>query len=452
MKKKFLGALLMLCVLSALLAALPVTANAAASGIYRYEVSNGEATITDCDTSASGAITIPSELGGCPVTSIGDYAFSSCDRLTGITIPDGVTSIGYGTFWDCTGLTSVTIPGSVTSIGERAFSGCTGLTSITIPDGVTSIGGWAFSSCESFTRITIPDSVTSIGEYAFVDCYGLTSITIPGSVTSIGGYAFYSCYGLTSVTILEGVMSIGEWAFAHCNGLTSITIPDGVTSIGASAFAYCKSLTSITIPGSVTSIGERAFYICMGLTDVYYGGSKEQWGNISIGSDNSHLTQAATHYAANLHYNVNGDIWKTEKAVTDSEFTLTTDLPVRDNYTFLGWAATADAVEAQYQPGDTITVGTEDITLYAVWEQTAYTATTEVNGIFVVTPTGVPVGSSIMLVCYKDGAVVHVGKFEYDGSAAVPFFVNAAEYDTVKVFVWDSVVSMVPVTEPEEVL
>ena len=58
------------------------------------------------------------------VTSIGDYAFQDCSRLTSITIPNSVTSIGYSAFEDCSSLTNITIPNSVTSIGNLAFNGC----------------------------------------------------------------------------------------------------------------------------------------------------------------------------------------------------------------------------------------------------------------------------------------------------------------------------------------
>ena len=281
-----------------------VTAKATTQGDFEYSVWNNKAEITDYTGSAT-QLSIPSELGGYPVTSIGDYAFYYCDSLTSITIPDSVTSIGDSAFQSCDSLASITIPDSVTSIGDDAFYSCNSLTSTTvdvnnafyssdeygvlftrdkttliqypigntrtsytIPASVTSIGYTAFQSCDSLTSITIPDSVTSIGYTAFQSCDSLASITIPDSVTSIGDSAFRYCDSLTSVTIPDSVTSIGDSAFCYCESLTSITIPDSVTSIGEEAFSYCESLTSITFPDSVTSIGDYAFYYCKSLTSI----------------------------------------------------------------------------------------------------------------------------------------------------------------------------------------
>lgn len=157
-----------------------LTASAATSGYYTYEVSNGEATITGVKKSISGNITIPSMLGGYPVKSIANLAFSHCTSLISITIPDSVISIDDEAFSWCDSLKSVTMGNSVTSIGYSAFESCYSLTSITIPNSVTSIGDEAFESCSNLTSITIPDSVTSIGDYAFYFCTSLKNVHYNG--------------------------------------------------------------------------------------------------------------------------------------------------------------------------------------------------------------------------------------------------------------------------------
>ncbi len=219
------------------------------------------------------------------------------DNIKKVVINNGVTKIGDYAFTYCDSLTSVTIPDSVTTIGDSAFFACYSLTSITIPDSVTTIGNYAFGECWSLTNIKIPNSVTTIGDYAFAWCEGLTSVTIPDSVTTIGGWAFFGCDSLTSVTIGDSVTTIGCSAFEHCESLTSVTIPDSVTTISDFAFFDCYSLTSVTIPDSVTTISDFAFFGCNSLTDVYYGGTEEEWNNISIGSANEDLLGATINFA-----------------------------------------------------------------------------------------------------------------------------------------------------------
>ena len=122
------------------------------SGDMVYQASDDAATLVRY-FGADSKVDIPAELGGKPVTSIGDYAFVYCSGLTKVTIPKSVSSIGVGAFGACSNLTKVIIAEGVTSIKDRAFEGCSSLTEVTIPKSVTSIGKMAFYQCEALATV-----------------------------------------------------------------------------------------------------------------------------------------------------------------------------------------------------------------------------------------------------------------------------------------------------------
>ena len=138
-------------------------------------------------------------------------------------------------------ITTIVIENGITSIGMYAFASCESLTSVSIPNTVTKIRGWAFAWCSSLKSVTIPNSVVIMEGNVFYDCISLSSATAPSSLVS----AFSYCINLTSVTISEGV-SIEAHAFENCRNLSSVVIPNSVTSIGNYAFLTCKGLVSIT--------------------------------------------------------------------------------------------------------------------------------------------------------------------------------------------------------------
>ena len=233
------------------------------------------------------------------VTSIGDYAFRSCENLTSVTIPDSVKSIGNDAFFDCTSLTSVNYGGTKSqwkaiTIGSdnyyltHAFIKCTdgiignGNTvtvdsvkyrlnddtaqvisysgtpeNITISEcvsyesytfKVTSIGSSAFSGCTSLASVTIPNSVTTIGCDAFNGCSKLKKIEIPDSVTYIGskafdGTAFYN----TVKNWKDGVLYCGNHLISAKSDVTKITVKASTVSIAAGALDNCKSLKKINV-------------------------------------------------------------------------------------------------------------------------------------------------------------------------------------------------------------
>lgn len=239
------------------------------------------------------------------VSEIGTQAFSSCRGLTGITLPNGILSIEYGTFQFCESLTGIVIPESVRDIKIYAFSYCKNLKKVTIPGNVGSIGVQAFYFCEKLTDLTISNRVTSIGDNAFDGCSSLTSIGIPGSVTSIGEGVFNRCGNLEKISVaannsvyysLDGVIfnrnenkiikypegktdleyqisdinisKIGNDAFSRCHHLTKLTMHNAVKQIGESVFNGCESLESIELSSGLTRIDQFAFYGCRSLDRI----------------------------------------------------------------------------------------------------------------------------------------------------------------------------------------
>lgn len=72
--------------------------------------------------------------------------------------------------------------------------------------------------------------------------------------------------------------------------INTVTFESGVTHIGNYAFSNCSNITMITVPDTVTSIGKNAFANCYNLDSVIYGGTPAEWGNISVGSANTYIT------------------------------------------------------------------------------------------------------------------------------------------------------------------
>ena len=289
--------------------------------------------LTACSTNCSGELIIPSSIEVqnqiCPVTAIGDSAFSACNSLASVVIPDSITSIGNAAFSNCISLVSVTIGSGVSLIGDSAFQGCLSLDWIyfqsqTPPEiteqtfyecpediqiyypkdaednWIIAWQGFDSASCVTLGSLNyalykdgkaflfncdrnysgdliIPSSITvenqtysvcSIRSGAFLNCTTLLNINISDSIVFIGDFVFYNCAALTNIVIPDSVTFIGNNAFHSCISLVNISISNSVKFIGDFAFYNCISLTTVNIPDSVTSIGNYVFYNCTSLINI----------------------------------------------------------------------------------------------------------------------------------------------------------------------------------------
>ena len=121
------------------------------------------------------------KIGNC-VTSIGENAFGECTNLKSVHITnlEAWCKIQFGDFdsnptrWahhlylNGEEIKDLVIPETITSINDYAFNGCSKLTSVIIPNSVTSIGTYALSFSSNFTDLyCYAEQVPFTKQYAF---------------------------------------------------------------------------------------------------------------------------------------------------------------------------------------------------------------------------------------------------------------------------------------------
>lgn len=284
---------------------------------YAYKVNADGATITDFLGPVGSAnpnfydIKIPSELGGHPVTGLGEYSFAAnpYDGHQGNPL--------------CSKIRSVTIPQSVTSIGKRAFDGCSALTTLSLGENVETIGGGAFFRCSSLSNITIPKKVKVIES----------------------GYSGTPSFYRT---------------FAYCSGLKYIILPAELTTFEA-RLDDC--------PACVIYYNNDEDHAKDLLKNNYYLRNAVQNGHQLLCL--CHVTFDAK--GGNLTYD-KVPVYETEKITETLANNLEeTDLdainhPTRTGYNFIGWYTTPDGKPEDGKFDVKETAITKDITLYARWK------------------------------------------------------------------------------------
>lgn len=242
--KKFFS--LILCI-AVVIGMFSFGAYAAQNGDYSYTTSGNSAIITDFNKLATGAITIPSKLGGKNVVKIDKSAFADCD-----------------------GITSVSIPSSVTEIEESAFIFCSKLEKITLTDNVQRIGVGAFFDTAYYNNEkNWQNGVLYIGNHLIVAKNRDTSAPISGTCV----------------------------------------IKNGTLTISDSAFSGCSKLTGVVIPKTVRRICCETFFGCSAMKNVYYTGTQSQWNKITLEDYNDEIKSFKFYYAgdANTDKKVNSN-------------------------------------------------------------------------------------------------------------------------------------------------
>lgn len=185
--------------------------------VLRYTVSGGEATVTGGTVPSEegdphkGQLVIPRTLGGYPVTTIDEGAFSGFREQSPVVISVeavSVRTLKKYVFNERYELSSVSLP-AVESVHREAFYRCTALIKLSLPK-ATSIGYSAFQNCSSLESVFLPE-VESLEYRAFSFCSSLTKVYL-GKVPELGSHVFK--LGSASLTIYHHAEHLdgGEWA------------------------------------------------------------------------------------------------------------------------------------------------------------------------------------------------------------------------------------------------
>ena len=207
------------------------------NGDAEYRVTRGSANM-------NGAIYIPTEVDGIPVTEIADDAFRTRRNITSVALPAGLKKIGNYAFADCYNLTKVVIPATVTHIGQFAFS----------------------RILSNYNLLTVvmkgalpPTQVSSFS--------GVRAIIVPAAAmltyrTAWGGTWFYQ-----DTDVVEGKFILNKEALKmYIGNERDVAIPQEVTKLDEKAFGYCPLINTISLHSGVTQLGTDVFVGCFAAT------------------------------------------------------------------------------------------------------------------------------------------------------------------------------------------
>lgn len=138
------------------------------------------------------SVTIPAEIDGKQVTSIGVQAFQRYKNLVCIDMSDtNITAIQKMAFYECTALKEVILPDSLEMLGNPEYDGGW-YTAGSIFRGCSNMESIRTESSDADATFELPANLTAIGKHTFYGCFkNDVKVVIPESVKEIEPEAFY---------------------------------------------------------------------------------------------------------------------------------------------------------------------------------------------------------------------------------------------------------------------
>ena len=163
-------------VLPELLTIIPASCFAGCNGLTgNLEIPNGVTSIGNgafANCGFNGTLTLPNNI-----TSIGDFAFVGCNLQGELNLPFNLKSIPTSCFGGTAFSSIPKFPDGLLEIGDNAFNSCWRLSGVLeFPESLVSIGRNAFAYCSTLDGIVLPKELVAIREGAFLDCFYIHKI------------------------------------------------------------------------------------------------------------------------------------------------------------------------------------------------------------------------------------------------------------------------------------
>ena len=146
---------------------------------------------------------------GSQVSSIGDYAFVCCTKLTEVNnIPSSLAFLGQAAFAMCEKLTTVDFPTSsqLKTLRNYTFWTCYSIKRLALPEGIVEIEGMSSGAAMQYMTgledLHLPNTLKRVGPHFLCCATSLKTLTIPVSVEYIDGAFLHGCESLESCYIL----------------------------------------------------------------------------------------------------------------------------------------------------------------------------------------------------------------------------------------------------------
>lgn len=130
-------------------------------------------------------LTIPDQINGIPVVSIGKYAFRNMS-FRNVVVPKCCTVIKEGAFRWCLSLGNIELPDALIRIEKSAFSGCWCIREIRLPLNIKEIQMGCFSGCRKLKTVILNENLETIDQFAFYETQ-LEHVSLPASVRWVKG-------------------------------------------------------------------------------------------------------------------------------------------------------------------------------------------------------------------------------------------------------------------------